>query len=31
MATIYTQYGKINQTEPVKILFSLIEINMLNW
>ena len=22
MATIYTQYGKINKTEPVKISFS---------
>ena len=30
MTTIYTQYGKINLTDPVKILFSLIEINMLN-
>ena len=30
MAIIYTQYGKVNYTEPVKISFSLIEINMLN-
>ena len=30
MATIYTQYSKINYTELLKISFSLIESNVLN-